>query len=267
MSTAIELRGVRCTVGARTLLEVGRLSIGAGERVAIVGHNGAGKSTLLRMLSGFIRPSAGKLSVLGHRLDAPLNAQALRSLRRETGQVLQGLHLVPRLTVLENVLIGSLGRVSGWRGWVRHYPEAERARAHVALAAVDLADKAAMRTDRLSGGERQKVAIARLLVQGPRLILADEPTAALDPSAAADVCSILNAAAAGATMVSVVHSTALLPVLADRVIGLARGRVVFDLPCAAVDDERLASLYRTPARPNGSRTEADPQVGDYCEHV
>lgn len=267
MNAAIELRALRCIVGARTLLEVGRLSIGAGERVAIVGHNGAGKSTLLRVLSGFIPPSAGEVSVLGRRLDKPLNAKALRSLRYETGQVLQGLHLVPRLSVLENVLIGSLGRVSGWRGWVRCYPEAEHSRAHAALASVGLADKAAMRTDRLSGGERQKVAIARLLVQGPRLILADEPTAALDPSAAADACQILSAKTGGATLVSVVHSMALLPELADRVIGLAQGRIVFDLPRVAVDDDRLASLYRTPGIPLASAAQPDAQACAFLERA
>lgn len=249
MSPCIELRGVRCTLAGRTVLDIGRLAVGEGERIAIVGHNGAGKSTLLRVLSGFTRPTAGQVSVLGVRLDTPLPSARLRALRCEAGQVLQGLHLVARLSVLENVLIGSLGRVTGWRSWVRRYPAHECERARAALATVGMLDKAALRTDSLSGGERQKVAIARLLVQAPRLILADEPTAALDPSAAQAVCRVLGVAAAGKTLVSVVHNTALLPLLADRVVGLQQGRVVFDLPQAQVDAVQLAALYCSPSTP------------------
>lgn len=243
MNACIELRGVRCTLAGRTVLDIDRLVVGEGERVAIVGHNGAGKSTLLRVLSGFTRPTAGQVSVLGQRLDTPLPPARLRALRCEAGQVLQGLHLVPRLSALENVLIGSLGRVTGWRSWVRRYPAHEVERARAALATVGMLDQASMRTDGLSGGERQKVAIARLLVQAPRLILADEPTAALDPAAAQEICRVLGTAAGDATLVAVVHNTALLPLLADRVIGLRQGRVVFDLPQAQVDEVQLAALY------------------------
>ena len=103
--------------------------------------------------------------------------------------------------------------------------------------------KAQVRVDQLSGGERQKVAIARMLMQRPRLILADEPTAALDPQAAAEVCALLAEAARGATLVSVVHNPALLPLLADRVIGLRQGRICFDLPVAQVGAPELAMLY------------------------
>ena len=243
MSACIDLYDVRCTLAGRTVLDIDRLVVGEGERVAIVGHNGAGKSTLLRVLSGFTRPTAGQVSVLGVRLDMPLPPARLRALRREAGQVLQGLHLVPRLSALENVLIGCLGRVTGWRSWVRRYPAHECERACAALAMVGMLDKASMRTDGLSGGERQKVAIARLLVQAPRLILADEPTAALDPAAAQEICRVLGTAAGDATLVAVVHNTALLPLLADRVIGLRQGRVVFDLPQTQVDEVQLAALY------------------------
>ncbi len=260
MSTCIDLRGVRCTLAGRTVLDIERLVVGEGERVALVGHSGAGKSTLLRVLSGFTRPTAGQVSVLGLRLDSPLPPARLRALRCEAGQVLQGLHLVPRLSALENVLIGSLGRITGWRSWVRRYPAHECERAHAALSTVDMLDKASMRTDGLSGGERQKVAIARLLVQAPRLILADEPTAALDPAAAQEICRVLGAATAGATLVSVVHNTALLPLLADRVIGLRQGRVVFDLAQAQVDAAQLAGLYRSGAAEEACERSHDPSA-------
>lgn len=243
----ISLQSVLCAADGRALLEIDQLSIRHGERIAIVGHNGAGKSTLLRLLSGFMPPSHGQIEVLGHNLGQPLPSDDLRALRVELGQVMQGLHLVARLSALENVLIGCLGRITGWRSWTRCFPIDEVSRAEAALHAVGLLPRAQTRADKLSGGERQKVAIARLLMQGPRLILADEPTAALDPSAAAEVCQLLVKAAADATLISVVHNPSLLPLLANRVIGLKQGRIAFDLPVAAVDDEKLVNLYRPDA--------------------
>ncbi|MEF8730690.1 MAG: ATP-binding cassette domain-containing protein [Candidatus Accumulibacter meliphilus] len=242
----ISLRKVCCIADGRALLDVDALDIRQGERIAIVGHNGAGKSTLLRLLTGFMPAAHGTVEVLGHKLAQP-STNELRALRSEVGQIHQGLHLVTRLSALENVLIGSLGRLSGlrvWRSWVRCFPAAEIAHAEAALHAVGLLPRAQTRADRLSGGERQKVAIARLLVQQPKLILADEPTAALDPVAAGEVCHLLAQAANHATLISVVHNPALLPILAERVLGLKQGRLAFDLPIAAVDDQKLMNLYR-----------------------
>jgi phosphonate transport system ATP-binding protein len=239
-----------CAAGGRTLLEVAELRIMPGERVGIVGPNGAGKSTLLRALSGFMLPTQGRLEVLGHPLHTGVAPAELRQLRREVGQVLQGLHLVTRLSALDNVLIGCLGRVRGWRRWSRQFTPAEQTQASAALHAVGLHARATARADQLSGGERQKVALARLLMQQPRLILADEPTAALDPAAAIEVCQLLARAAQGATLITVVHNPALLKGLADRVIGLRAGRIAFDLPLTEVNDTRLAQLYQSaPARP------------------
>ena len=246
---SIVLNSVVCAIDGRHLLDIDRLSIAQGERVAIVGRNGAGKTTLLRLLSGFMSPTQGTVEVLGRALDQRLSSDALRSVRREVGQVMQGLHLVQRLNALENVLIGCLGRRSGWRTWVRCYSPEDIAKAESALRAVGLLPKAEMPVDHLSGGERQKVALARTLMQRPRLILADEPTAALDPQAAVEVCALLSNAAARltesstATLVTVVHNPTLLPLLADRVIGLKQGRMAFDLPMGQVDDRCLQDLY------------------------
>jgi phosphonate transport system ATP-binding protein len=248
---AIHLDGVICTLGDKVALDIDRLNITVGERVAIVGHNGAGKSTLLRLLSGFARPERGVVSVLGQRLPSQSSSHSLTSLRCEVGQVLQGLHLVQRLSALDNVLIGALGRLSGWRTWLRWHQPEDIAEAEAALREVGLLAKADLRVDRLSGGERQKVAIARMLMQRARLILADEPTAALDPQAAAEVCTLLARAAhgqRGTTLISVVHNPSLLPMLADRVIGLRQGCIAFDLPVDKVDDACLLSLYRTEPR-------------------
>lgn len=245
-------RGAGAGAGRRApgpvVLDLPSLQIQAGERVVLLGPNGAGKSTLLRVLSGFAQPSMGRVHVLGQTLGArPLPAAALRALRRDVGQLLQGLHLVPRLSVLDNTLVGALGRLQGLqavRSWWRNYPPAEVAAAREALQAVSLADRADSRADALSGGERQKAALARLLLQRPRLVLADEPTASLDPQAAVGACALLCQVAAGATLLSVVHDPALVPLLGDRVIGLRSGRLVFDQPTAGLAPDLLAALYR-----------------------
>ncbi len=263
-AAAVLVEGLVCRAGrpqhgggaGRVVLDLPQLRIEAGERVVLVGPNGAGKSTLLRCLSGFIQPSQGRVVVLGRLLDSPAGKSfgrravpraALRSLRCEVGQLLQGLHLVARLSVLDNTLIGALGRLHGgsaWRSLWRSYPAAEVNAAHQALQAVGLADRAHEQVDQLSGGERQKVAMARLLLQRPHLVLADEPTASLDPAAAQAACALLRQTATGATLLTVVHEPALLPVLGERVLGLRDGRLVFDRPVAQVDAALLAALYQ-----------------------
>jgi phosphonate transport system ATP-binding protein len=244
--------------GGRTLLQLPQLQIGAGERVALVGPNGAGKSTLLRVLCGFVVPAHGEVELLGRRFGAAtkLDRHGWRALRAEVGLVMQGLHLVPRLTARENVLIGALGRAAAqpgalpaWRSWARLYPPALRAEADAALDALGLLARAHERVDRLSGGERQKLAIARLRLQQPRLVLADEPTASLDPAAARSACTWLAEAARGATLVTVVHQPALVPLLAERVLGLVAGRIVIDQPLAALQPQALLRLYEPGAWP------------------
>ena len=240
----VVIENLRCeAANGRVTLDIPQLTVGAGERLAIVGPNGAGKSTLLRCLSGFAAPVAGRVQVLDRVVDVRMAGAELRRLRGDVAQVLQGLHLVQRLTVLENVLVGALGRLHGWRSWARWHRPQDVAEALRAIEAVGLTAKADERTDRLSGGERQKVSIARMLMQRPRLILADEPTASLDPAAAREVCRLLQRGAAQATLVSVVHQPELLPLLADRVIGLRHGRLVFDQPLTGLDPAMLDALY------------------------
>lgn len=263
MTPALQLHDVQVVAGGRVLLDLPQLAIGAGEHVAVVGPNGAGKSTLLQVIAGLVAVQRGRVQVLGRELGAgapPLPRRQQQALRAERGLLMQGLHLVPRLTALENVLVGALASLRGvdaWRSLLRWYPPQRVAQAQAALAAWGLADRAGQRADRLSGGERQMVALARLQLQQPWLLLADEPTAALDPAATARMCEALRAATAGParTLVTVVHDVSLLPRLADRVIGMAQGRPAWDLPRAEVSAALLQALYAAPAAPAFPPTE------------
>ena len=259
LPTAIELESLDVVVGGRRLLHIAQLHIETGERVALIGPNGAGKSSLLRVLGGFLTPTRGRVSVLGRAwgpLGQPgISSTALRNLRTEVGQVMQGLHLVPRLTARENVILGALARPNAmplWRSWSRLYPAHVIAEADQALAELGMSEHADIRSDRLSGGERQKVGLARLKLQRARLVLADEPTSALDPNATLDACRSLCATAQDATLLSVVHNTDLLALLADRVIGLAVGEIVFDLQLRDVTPEHLQALYAESPSPSAS---------------
>ncbi|MFN9091653.1 MAG: phosphonate ABC transporter ATP-binding protein [Alphaproteobacteria bacterium] len=255
MTPAVWIERARVTVGSRVLVEVPRLLIETGEQVAIVGPNGAGKSTLLKLSGAQSMAQQGQVRVLGLSIgpqgasvQGRLGAAERRALRRETGLLMQGLHLVPRLTARENVLIGALARLSGvdaWRSLLRWYPSALLGEADAALDALGLADRAGTRADRLSGGERQKVALARVQLQRPRLLLADEPTSALDPAATTQVCQALRLLASdpGRTLIAVVHDLDLLPLLANRVIGMAAGRVQWDRPIGEVNAPMLHDLY------------------------
>lgn len=233
----IAARNVGVNAGRARLLQGLDFDVHAGECVALVGHNGAGKSTLLRALAGFAPVSQGSLRVLDTVLDARPNRVTLRHLRRRIAQVHQGLHLVDRLSVLENVLIGAAGRHASPLTWLRHWPRSEQAQALAALERVGLDWAAGRRTDSLSGGERQKVAIARALLQSAApaadelILLADEPTASLDAAAAADVLELLVSVVTErrATLVCVVHDLDVLPRLARRAWLLRQGTLAADV--------------------------------------
>jgi phosphonate transport system ATP-binding protein len=236
--------------GALEALAPLSLSIAAGERVALMGPSGGGKTTLLRLLAAELRPDAGRVLVAGR---PTTDLQPGRHLAWLVGVMPQGYDLVPSLAVAHNVLAGRLGEWSLLRAaWSLARPQ-EIERAQAALVRVGLPDKLWERASRLSGGEQQRVALARLLVQRPRAILADEPVAAVDPARAEDLLRLVTALAAedGQTLVASMHNVDLALRHFGRVLALRRGRLLFDKPAAALSPADIAALYevqREPAR-------------------
>lgn len=237
----VEARSLHVSAGACELLHGVNLTVHAGERIALVGRNGAGKSTLIRTFCGLAHVARGGLVVHDTDLSGQVTRESMRQMRRKVAQVHQGLHLVGRLSALDNVLIGGAGRHTSSLTWLRVWPSREQERARAALTRVGMEWSTNRRVDSLSGGERQKVAIARALHQDAPLLLADEPTASLDASAAVQMATLLAEAAAErhAALVTVVHDLHLVPHLATRVVALRRGSVVADWP---VTDETVGRL-------------------------
>ena len=226
----ISLHDASVQIDGKNLLKNLSLQISNGELVTIVGPNGAGKSPLMKILTRIQPVTSGRIEVLGRPVTAALKRRDIRDLRSQIGQVFQGLHSVPRLTVLENVLIGRLSLNRSFKTWARIFSEEDYRVANAAMDRVGISHKAKTRVDRLSGGERQKVAIARALAQETRLLLADEPTSNLDPKASLEIAQLLRdlIQEKTITIVTVIHDLALLPVLGGRVIGLRDGQLQFD---------------------------------------
>lgn len=215
------------------------------EVVAIVGANGTGKSTLLRCLMGLIPTDAGEIDVLDTNLRTASNAE-LRTLRSKMGLVSQKHNLVPRLSVLSNVVQGLLGQKPGVRHWCQSFaPASSRNRAMAALEKVGLAHLASRRSDRLSGGQSQRVAIARALVGKPNILIADEPTASLDPAAGEDVMELFFdlARQEGVTVIFISHNIAHALQYGDRVLGLADGGMQLDERSERLSAAELRGLY------------------------
>ncbi len=220
------------------------LAAARGERIAVIGPSGAGKTTLLRLLGAALRPSAGSVLLL----DADpwtLPADELRRLRACIGVVHQAPPLPQRQRVVTAVLAGRLGQWPLWKSLASLVYPLDIAGARAALARLDLGDRLFDRCDRISGGQLQRVGIARVLYQQPDLILADEPVSALDPALARQTVRVLgeDATARGATLVASLHAVDLALAEFPRVVGVRDGRIAFDLPAADVSEAQLRELY------------------------
>ncbi|WP_199135484.1 phosphonate ABC transporter ATP-binding protein [Delftia sp. ASV31] len=242
---SFELEGVGLThAGGGIALRGVTLAARQGEAIALIGPSGAGKTTLLSVIGTALAPSQGRRSVLGDEVPAS-SAGAPRLLRARIGTVHQAPPIPPRQRVVTAVLAGRLGRWPAWKALASLLYPQDTAGAREALARVQLADKLFARCDQLSGGQLQRVGIARVLYQQAELILADEPVAALDPALALSTVQLLvhEAAARGATLVASLHAVDLALACFARIVGIRDGAIAFDLPAAEVTQEHLRALY------------------------
>ncbi|HDZ55792.1 MAG TPA: ATP-binding cassette domain-containing protein [Pseudomonas xinjiangensis] len=263
MTIALEGVGLTHPGGFQALRQL-TLQISSGERVAVIGPSGAGKTTLLQLLGTGLMPSAGQLHLLGDD-PARLQARGLKRLRTRIGLIHQSPPLPPRQRVITAVLAGRLGSWSLSRALVSLCYPLDIPGARAMLEPLDLDDKLFVRCDQLSGGQLQRVGIARVLYQRADLLLADEPVSAMDPVLADHTLALLNRIAAdrGVTLVASLHAVDLALRHFQRIIGLRDGNVLFDRPSAQVSDDDLSALYANqslaeqghevvrPARPAG----------------
>ena len=242
LSYQVSAKGIAKSYSQLRALAPLSLTISEGERVALVGPSGSGKTTLLNLLAGIIQPDEGEIIVGGSALSQLGPGKELAQL---VGLVHQNYDLVPHLPVIQNVLAGKLGQWGLLQSAISLLWPRDRRQADMALAQLGLADKAPERTSHLSGGEQQRVAIGRLMVQSPRIILADEPVSSLDPALAEDVLGLLTrlTASSGHTLVASLHSPQLIRKYFSRVVGLRQGALQFDILADELTDDVLSRLY------------------------
>lgn len=254
---AIQLNNVvKSFIKGQPVLNGISVNIQPGEMVALIGASGSGKSTLIRTVAGLVRidettrsgdrRGAGTVRILGTVMqqNGRVSGEAKR-LRSRVGIVFQQFNLVPRLSVLTNVCLGLLGQISPWRGTFGAFSKSEKQRAIQALRRVGIEEHALKRGSDLSGGQQQRAAIARTLMQGSEILIADEPIASLDPSSARRVMDILAELnqSDGITVLVSLHQVEYALKYCPRTIALRDGRVVYDGPSSALLPEFLAELY------------------------
>ncbi|MEP7766100.1 phosphonate ABC transporter ATP-binding protein [Sanguibacter sp. 25GB23B1] len=230
--------------GGVTALDGVTLDIEAGEMVSIVGLSGSGKSTLVRTINGLVPVTSGSVVVGEHTLST-LSGRQARAVRGSIGMIFQGFNLAKRTTVLNNVLVGRLAHTPTWRTLLGAYTAADKQIAFEALDRVGILEKTWHRASALSGGQQQRVAIARALTQEPRIVLADEPVASLDPPSAHAVMGDLRRinTELGITVLTNLHLLDLAREYGTRMIGLRAGKVVYDGPAATASDAVFEEIY------------------------
>ena len=240
----LELREVTKRFGRVTAVDGVSLTVPAGQMLAIIGRSGAGKSTLLRLVNRLHDPSSGQILFDGSET-MTVRGRDLRAWRSSCAMIFQQFNLVDRLDVLTNVLVGRLSHRGTLPTLFKLFTAEERARAILALHRLGVAEQALQRAETLSGGQQQRVAIARALVQEPRVLLADEPIASLDPANAHLVMEALRRINRedGLTVVCNLHQVETARTFCDRIVGMAHGRIVFDGLPGQLDGAAVRAIY------------------------
>ena len=246
-----KLDGVTRKFGLLTAVDGVTLDIPDGQMVGVIGRSGAGKSTLLRMLNRLVDPNGGRILFRDTEVSA-LSGSALRSWRRDCAMVFQQFNLVPRLDVVSNVLHGTLNARSTLSTVFNLFPKADILRAIDILERLGVAEHALKRAEALSGGQQQRVAIARALMQSPKVLLADEPIASLDPLNAKIVMDALKDIneREGITVITNLHTLDTARTYCERIIGMSQGRVVFDGTANELTAEAVREIYGTDGEGN-----------------
>ncbi|MEF3100695.1 phosphonate transport system ATP-binding protein [Raoultella ornithinolytica] len=245
----LSVRGLSKSYSAQqTVLDGISFDLHAGELVGVIGRSGAGKSTLLHVLNGTHSATSGEIlsypEVGTPRDVAKLKGRALNAWRSECGMIFQDFCLVPRLDVLTNVLLGRLSQTSTLKSLFKVFPDVDRARAISLLEWMNMLPHALQRAENLSGGQMQRVAICRALMQNPGILLADEPVASLDPKNTQRIMNVLREISEQGISVMVnLHSVELVKEYCTRVIGVARGNIIFDNHPSQLNQDILHRLY------------------------
>ena len=244
MSPVLRIVELEKSFGAATALKRVSFALKPGEFTVLLGPSGSGKSTLFKSVVGLVEPEHGSIELCGRAL-SQLRGGKRRDALRDVGLIFQDFNLIERLNAVENVLGGRLGHVPTWRVVTRCFSEADRQRALEALDSVGLLSFAYRRSDTLSGGQQQRVAIARVMVQGARVVFADEPVASLDPGTARSVLETLRAMTrrSGAAVLCSLHQLNYATEFADRVLALRHGELVLDATRDELPRHDLAALY------------------------
>tara|TARA_B100001013_G_scaffold342336_1_gene268150 strand:+ start:333 stop:1085 length:753 start_codon:yes stop_codon:yes gene_type:complete len=211
---------------------------------AIIGPSGAGKSTLVRCINRLVEPTAGEIHFNGQEI-TKLGRKQLRVLRRDIGMIFQEFNLVNRMSVMDNVLSGRLGYTGNLRTLFRAFPRRDIDHALQLLDRVGIADQVDKRADELSGGQRQRVGIARALMQGPKLLLLDEPTSSLDPKISREIMRLIKEMASEFKVPCLcnIHNVQLAMEFCNKIIGLQDGIKMFDGPTESMNEDKLNKIY------------------------